>query len=134
MKLVLSVLLLAVAPNVFTECGKPTTPPPPPPPVITPDPVMLPICEQDPPYACWAICLAESMPGFTDQCLTGNGALEVEFEALVEEKLAEAAAQSVDVCPPGQLFMNITPCDVGITPVVDTTSEACRPAPPACGL
>jgi hypothetical protein len=139
MKLVLSAsaLLLLAGPNVFTECGKshPTNPPPPPPSIITPDPDALPTCPQDPPRDCWAICLDVDLPGFSDPCHEPPvGMLTAEFEAVVKQKWADAMAAGFEVCAQGTLFTsNVTPCNVGIVPVVDM-SEPCKPAPPGCAM
>lgn len=136
-RLVLAMLAAAsMGADGFWSCGQPRPPPSPAPSaMITPDPDALPECPQDPPRDCWALCLDVHLPGFSDQCFVPPvGMLTAAFEAVVNDQLAKAEAQGVEVCPEGQLFAgNVTPCAVGITPQVDQ-STPCKPVPPGCGL
>jgi hypothetical protein len=112
----------------LTQIGQPV------PPSAQPTPA-LPYCYTDPPRGCAVVCMDVGTPTFAPQCANVEaGPRTQSFEDQVDNGLATALDQGVEICPADKLGMELTPCALGITPVEwpNQDHESCTPPPPGC--
>lgn len=92
-----------------------------------------PFCETDPPYGCIAICVGPDDVALSGNCGdVGAAALTQQFQMDIDMLVQAAQQVGMQFCTPDMMFVTVTPCQVGIIPKQQVTSDACMPVPPNC--